>query len=33
MGALDDISPLSRRQKLLAAAAFTVFILCIPIPF
>jgi len=33
MGALDDISPLSRRQKLLAAVAFTVFILCIPIPF
>jgi hypothetical protein len=33
MGALDDISPLSRRQKLLAAAAFTVFILCLPIPF
>ena len=33
MGALDDLSPLSRRQKLLAAAAFTVFILCLPIPF
>jgi len=33
MGALDDLSPLSQRQKLLAAAAFAVFILCIPIPF
>jgi len=33
MGALDDLSPLSQRQKLLAAAAFTVFILCLPIPF
>jgi len=33
MGALDDLSPLSRRQKLLAAAAFAVFILCLPIPF
>ena len=33
MGALDDLSPLSQRQKLLAAAAFTVFIFCIPIPF
>jgi hypothetical protein len=32
MGALDDLSPLSQRQKLLAAAAFIVFILCLPIP-
>jgi hypothetical protein len=32
-GALDDLSPLSQPQKLLAAAAFTVFILCLPIPF
>lgn len=33
MGALNDISPLSSRQKFLATAAFTVFILCLPIPF
>jgi hypothetical protein len=33
MGALNDISPLSPRQKFLAATAFTVFILCLPIPF
>ena len=33
MGALNDISPLSLRQKFLAMAAFTVFILCLPLPF
>jgi len=33
MGALNDISPLSARQKFLATAAFMVFILCLPIPF
>jgi len=33
MGALDDLSPLSQPQKLLAVAAFTVFIICTPIPF
>ena len=31
-GALDDISPLSRRQKILAAAALVVFLLCLPLP-
>jgi len=31
-GALDDISPLSRRQKILAAAALAVFLLCLPLP-
>jgi len=32
VGALDDVSKLSKRQKLLAAAAFIVFLLCLPIP-
>ncbi len=31
-GALNNVSKLSRRQKLLAIAAFVVFILCLPIP-
>ena len=31
-GALNDVSKLARRQKLLAVAAFVVFILCLPIP-
>lgn len=31
-GALDDVSGISRRQKLLAAAALIVFILCLPLP-
>lgn len=31
-GALDDVSKLSKRQKTLAAAAFIVFLLCLPIP-
>ncbi len=31
-GALDDISGLSRRQKLLALAALVVFLLCLPVP-
>jgi len=31
-GALDDVSGLSGRQKLLAGAAFVVFILCLPLP-
>ena len=31
-GALNDVSRLSRRQKILAAAALIVFVLCIPIP-
>jgi len=31
-GALDDVSKLSKNQKLLAAAAFIVFLLCLPIP-
>jgi Zn-dependent protease len=33
MGALDDVSGLGRRQKLLAVAAFAIFILCFPLPF
>ncbi|MBA7601360.1 hypothetical protein ES703_08430 [subsurface metagenome] len=32
MGALDDVSKLSKRQKWLAVAAFVVFLLCIPVP-
>ncbi len=32
VGALDDVSKLSKRQKLLAAATFIVFLLCLPIP-
>ncbi|MDI6819792.1 MAG: hypothetical protein QMC89_02660 [Candidatus Hodarchaeaceae archaeon] len=32
MGALDDVSILSGRQKLLAVAAFAIFLLCIPLP-
>ena len=32
VGALDDVSKLSGRQKSLAAAAFIVFLLCLPIP-
>ena len=32
VGALDDVSKLSKHQKLLAAATFTVFLLCLPIP-
>ena len=31
-GALDDVSKLSRPQKLLAVAALVVFILCLPLP-
>ena len=31
-GALDDVSGLSGRQKLLAVAAIVVFILCLPLP-
>jgi membrane-associated protease RseP (regulator of RpoE activity) len=31
-GALDDVSGISRRQKLLAAAALVVFVLCLPLP-
>jgi membrane-associated protease RseP (regulator of RpoE activity) len=31
-GALDDVSPLSSRHKVLAAVALVVFILCLPIP-
>jgi membrane-associated protease RseP (regulator of RpoE activity) len=31
-GALDDVSGLSGRQKLLAVAALIVFILCLPLP-
>lgn len=31
-GALDDVSGLSGRQKLLAATAIIVFILCLPLP-
>jgi len=31
-GALDDVSGISRRQKLLAATALVVFILCLPLP-
>jgi membrane-associated protease RseP (regulator of RpoE activity) len=31
-GALDDVSGLSGRQKLLAAVALIVFILCLPLP-
>jgi len=33
VGALDDVSELSRRQKSLAAAAFMIFLLCFPLPF
>jgi len=33
MGALDDVSELSRRHKLLAVAAFVIFLLCFPLPF
>jgi len=32
VGALDDVSKLSKRQKSLAAATFIVFLLCLPIP-
>ncbi|MDH5443229.1 MAG: site-2 protease family protein [Hadesarchaea archaeon] len=32
MGALDDVSKLSKRQKWLAVATFIVFLLCLPIP-
>lgn len=32
MGALDDVSELSRPQKFLAAMAFVIFLLCFPIP-
>ncbi|MDI6884507.1 MAG: site-2 protease family protein, partial [Hadesarchaea archaeon] len=32
MGALDDVSRLSRRQKRLAAVALIVFLLCLPVP-
>lgn len=31
-GALDDISPLSLRHKILATAALAVFVLCLPLP-
>jgi len=31
-GALDDVSPLSSRHKVLAAVAILVFILCLPLP-
>lgn len=31
-GALDDVSRLSPRHKILAIAAFSVFLLCMPIP-
>jgi len=31
-GALDDVSKLSKRQKSLAAVAFIIFLLCLPIP-
>lgn len=31
-GALDDVSPLSFRHKILAAAALAVFVLCLPLP-
>lgn len=31
-GALNDVSELSRKQKLLAFGALTIFILCLPIP-
>ncbi|MGC8816270.1 MAG: site-2 protease family protein [Candidatus Hadarchaeum sp.] len=31
-GALDDVSPLSTRHKILAAAALVVFVLCLPLP-
>ena len=33
MGALDDVSELSRRQKFLAASTFVIFLLCFPLPF
>jgi len=33
VGALDDVSELSRRQKLLAAATFVIFLFCFPLPF
>jgi membrane-associated protease RseP (regulator of RpoE activity) len=32
VGALDDVSGLSRRQKFLAASTFVIFLLCFPIP-
>ncbi len=32
IGALDDVSKLSKRQKWLAAGTFIVFLLCMPIP-
>ena len=32
MGALDDVSELSRRHKRLGIAAFVVFLLCLPLP-
>jgi hypothetical protein len=32
MGALDDVSKLSQRQKHLAIAALVIFVLCIPLP-
>ncbi len=32
IGALDDVSRLSKRQKWLAVATFIVFLLCLPIP-
>ena len=31
-GPLDDVSGVSRRQKLLAATALVVFVLCLPVP-
>lgn len=31
-GALDDVSELSKKQKVLAFGALTIFILCLPIP-
>ena len=32
MGALDDVSKISQRQKFLAIAVWVIFLLCIPIP-
>ncbi len=31
-GALDDVSELSRRHRILAAATFGIFLLCLPVP-
>jgi len=33
VGALDDVSELSRRQKFLAVSTFVIFLLCFPLPF